>query len=379
MKRTCLQKSTYTDEQNMCEFHPEGILLKEQHFNPKDIQQVKSFKQMKISLLLITLIFATFSLFAQVDSIEPLQEQPDEIVAEPFDSISEGVEEAEPFEEFVTEETDESFSDPEKIDTVHIRIGNHAVEIISDNKNTHIDVERIDSFESRWEDWDDKEIEDEKIETINHKNHKKFNGHWGGIDFGGNQLMNTTYPTDLYPEGTPEFLTTAPEKSFEVNLNLIEYSWGFSSYIGFVTGLGFNFNDYKFKKHYTFKADENGIIQPVELTDDDFRLSKLSTTFITAPFMLEFQIPGQYDHKRIFVSAGVIGGVKIHEHTKTKIGNEKKRNNGDHSIAPLRWGYTARIGFEDFGIYATYYNTKLFEKGLGPVTTPMTIGLALAF
>ncbi len=345
-----------------------------------------NYFRMKTYTLLIALIFSTFSLFAQTDSIEPVLEQPKELVIEPFDTIYneeaeefEEPEEPEPFDEFATEEIDEDFANPEEVDTVHIRIGSHAVEIISNDKNTRIDVERIDSFQTRWENWDDNDFDDEEVKTIKHREHKKFSGHWGGIDFGGNQLLNTTYPSEIYAEGTPEFLTTAPEKSFEVNLNLFEYSWGFSSYIGFVTGLGFNFNDYKFKDNYTFKADENGIIQPVELEDSDFRMSKLSTTFITAPFMLEFQIPGQYDHKRLFVSAGVIGGVKIHEHTKTKIGSEKKRNNGDHNIAPLRWGYTARIGFENVGIYATYYNTQLFEKGTGPETTPFTVGLAFCF
>ncbi len=337
---------------------------------------------MKTYTLLITLIFASFTLFAQTDSISPAPEQPEEIVAEPFDSLQdkvegvEEIEEPEPLDEFVSEDANEN---QEKVDTVHIRVGNHAVEIISNDKNTRIDVERIDSFQTRWENWDNNNFDDEEIETIKHREHKKFDGHWGGIDFGGNQLLNTTYPSEIYAEGTPEFLTTAPEKSFEVNLNLIEYSWGFSSYIGFVTGLGFNFNDYKFKDNYTIKTDENGKIQPVELEDSDFRMSKLSTTFITAPLILEFQIPGQYDHKRLFVSAGVIGGVKIHEHTKTKIGDEKKRSNGNLNIAPLRWGYTARIGFEDFGVYATYYNTKLFEKGTGPETTPFTVGLAFCF
>jgi len=47
MKRTCLQRNTNTDEQNTCEFHLVEIPLEGQLFDPKEIQQVKSYVQMK--------------------------------------------------------------------------------------------------------------------------------------------------------------------------------------------------------------------------------------------------------------------------------------------------------------------------------------------
>jgi len=321
---------------------------------------------MKTQILLIILLFVSASLFAQPDSISRENEPTDELVIEAVDSVYDQTS-----DEVPVGETD-TVNDR---DTVHIRVGNHKVEITSKDEKTHIDVERIDDFNSRWEDrgWNDRD----EIETIHRHKNKKFDGHWAGIDFGANLLWETNYSN--YPEGTPKFLETSPEKSFEVNLNLLEYSFGFSSYIGLVTGLGLNFNDYKFKNRLALTKDDAGIIQPVELPEGDFRLSKLSTTFITAPLLLEVQIPGQWDRDRMFITAGVIGGVKIHEHTKTKIGEEKKRDNGDHGIAPLRWGYTARIGFENLGIFATYYNTKLFEKGVGPETTPVTVGLTFLF
>jgi len=347
---------------------------------------------MKTQILSIILFLISASLFAQVDSLAPLTEPVNAIVAEPIDTVHDELFDQAPEEGVVNETTEEGvinetpeaeapgehpedmLEKPEKTDTVHIRVGNHAIEIITEDKKTHIDVDKLDDFDSRWGHHDDDEIK-----TIYRHKGNKFDGHWSGIDFGGNQLLNTTYPAAIYPEGTPEFITTSPEKSFEVNLNLLEYSFGFTSYFGFVTGLGLNFNDYKFKNRYTLTKDDNGVIQPATLPEGDFRLSKLSTTFITAPFLLEVQIPGQFDNKRIFITAGVIGGVKIHEHIKTQIGEEKKRDNGDFNINALRWGYTARIGFENMGIFATYYNTKLFKDGFGPDTTPATIGLSFTF
>jgi hypothetical protein len=351
-------------------------------------RKIQNHKAMKTQILLVILILVSATLFAQNNTLttipEPFDTLGDQVLTESVDSVYDAVPEEVEMNETPEEETFDELSDDgsdaEK-DTVHIRVGKHAIEIVTKDGKTQIDVDKLGDYQSQWvdkKDWKDKS--EDRIETIHRRHHKKFDGHWAGIDFGGNQLWNTTYQTSLYPKGTtPEFLTTSPEKSFEVNLNFFEYSFGFSSYIGLVTGLGFNFNDYKFKNRYTLVKDDNGIIQPSELPEGDFRVSKLSTTFLAAPLLLEFQIPGQWDHDRMFIAGGVIGGVKLHEHTKTKIGSEKKRDNGDHNIAPLRWGYTARIGFENVGIYATYYNTKLFDKNLGPETTPFTIGLAFTF
>lgn len=257
-------------------------------------------------------------------------------------------------------------------DTVQIRVGKHNIEIRTDQKKTIIDVEKIDDFDSRWE--DNQQKRDSRPLTVRSNYKKKFDGHWAGFDFGGNQLLNT-----VYAEGSPQFLATRPEKSFEFNFNFAEYSFGFGSYVGIVTGLGLNFNDYKFKNPYTISRDESGVIQPVKIDDEGLKLSKLSTAYLTAPLMLEFQIPGNHGEDRMFIAAGLIGGLKIGEHTKTKIDDVKLKNKTDHTISPVRWGYTARVGFNDFGIYANYYNTGLFEKGKGPETTPFTVGVTLTF
>ena len=294
-------------------------------------------------------------------------------IAFPAIAQTDSVQVTEPDFENLIKKTD-AVNVKEKKDTVHVRLGKHHVEIISGDKKTHIDVEELNEFESKWDDYD---FEINEVETIHSKRKRKFDGHWDGIDFGGNFLLDTDY--SMYPEGTPDFLLTRPEKSFEFNWNFAEYSFGFGSYVGIVTGLGLNFNDYKFKNRLTIQTDENGLIQPVELPEGDFRKSKLSTVFLTAPLMLEFQIPGNHGQDRLFIAAGLIGGVKLGEHTKTKIGNEKLKDKGDFNISPLRWGYTARIGFEDMGIFATYYNTPLFEEGKGPATTPVTVGLTFSF
>jgi hypothetical protein len=79
MKRTCLQKNTTcpdlagikdqrklnTDEQNTSEFHPDDISFNERSFDPKDIQHIKSFVQMKKIILIPLFVLCIVQVFAQ--------------------------------------------------------------------------------------------------------------------------------------------------------------------------------------------------------------------------------------------------------------------------------------------------------------------------
>jgi hypothetical protein len=321
---------------------------------------------MKTFMTFALLCLIAISLTAQTDtmSVDVVQQELDRMATISDDSLNE------------TNILSPDTSVVVKKDTVRIRVGNRSVEIVSGNDNTYIDIEKMEEFESKWEKKSEKSFEQE-FDVKKHspkKKRKRFNGHWAGIEFGGNQLLNIEYP-----DGAPAYLTTLPQKSFEVNWNFYEYSFGFCPYIGIVTGLGLNFNDYKFKYRYTLAKDDNGIIQPVALPEGDFRLSKISTGYLQAPLLLEFQIPGYTLNQKFFLAGGVIGGLKLGDHTKTQIGKEKLKDKGDHNIAPLRWGYTARVGFDNFGLYATYYNTPFFEKDKGPSATPFTIGATLTF
>jgi hypothetical protein len=319
--------------------------------------------------LLITLIIFSYPLFL-------LSQQPDstKVTANGFEELIM----QESAIDSISTESDTTQVEKKK-ETVQIRVGKHNIEIITDDEKTNIDIDKIDDFNSKWEN-DNYEFHnncENKTQTVKRKSKKRFNGHWAGIEIGGNLLWETDY--SIYPEGTPAFLDARPERSFEFNFNFAEYSFGFGSYVGIVTGMGLNFNDYHFKNRYTIKKDENGIIQPIALPEGDFRKSKLSTTYLTAPLMLEIQIPGNHGADRMFIAGGVIGGLKLGDKTKTKIGDVKQKDRGEHGIAPLRWGYTARVGFENMGVFATYYNVDLFENGIGPATTPVTVGFTFSF
>lgn len=125
--------------------------------------------------------------------------------------------------------------------------------------------------------------------------------------------------------------------------------------MGFVTGLGINCNNYRF--------DGN------------------NTIYLDLPFLLEVQLPAHNNH--INIAAGPLGAIKIASHTKMVYQDgDKVKSGSDLNLNLLRYGATARVGYENFQIYGTYYMTPLFNTGKGPEGNdlyPFEIGFAFTF
>lgn len=243
-------------------------------------------------------------------------------------------------------------------DTVKVRVGHRALVIADGKHGSDIKFDHLDDQE--YESW------------TGHAPH--FRGHWAAVEMGINSFANVDYTGFI-----PNFMDLNHNKSFEVDINFLRYSIGLQKYkrnIGLVTGLGITFNDYRFSNAYTIEND-NGMVVPVVLNKDGLSKSKLSTSFLTVPLMLEFQIPVDGANKRIYLSAGVIGGLKLGSHTKVKINDNKSKNHDDFNINPFRYGTTARIGYKGINLFGTYYYSTLFKNSRGPEMNPFTIGLGL--
>ncbi len=253
----------------------------------------------------------------------------------------------------------------DKDDTIKVKIGKKGIKIIENEDGTSIDIIDLD------------EIENEK--DSNYK--RKFKGHWKGFELGLNNYFTDDFSTSLPP--LYEFMDLNTGKSLNVNINFLQYSIGLvSNNIGLVTGLGMEINNYRFDKDNSIIENDNGKI--VEY-DYGFPLekSKLVTTYLTAPLLMEFQIPTGRGKKMLFISGGVIGGLKIGSHTKVvyrESGNRQKdKIRDDFNLSPFRYGVTARLGFRALKIYANYYLNPLFEEEKGPELYPFSIGLAFYF
>lgn len=257
----------------------------------------------------------------------------------------------------------------ENDDTVQVKLGKRGIKIMETEDGTSIDI--ID-------------LDDQEDESPG-RSWRKFRGHWMGMELGLNNFLTSDFSMDYSEEA--RFMELNTGKSWEVNLNFLQYSLGFGTdKVGLVTGLGVELNNYRFDNPLSI-IKENGIIvaDSSYLLDPDvstIEKSKLHTSYLTMPLLLEFQIPTGRSGHRIHFSAGAIGGVKLWSTTKViykdQDGNKEKNKvkGNDYNLSPLRYGLTARIGYRALNLYASYTLTPLFEKNKGPELYPFSIGLS---
>jgi hypothetical protein len=226
------------------------------------------------------------------------------------------------------------------------------------------------------EDWD----EDDKHEHGSFMRARNFRGHWAGIEAGFNGYRHGS--STVLP-GQIEYMSLETNNSVCFNLNISQLNIGLSRHVGIVTGLGLNWNNYRFEhKNSIIVAGDGEVSEYIPASLVPVKRSKFSTLYLNVPVLLEIQIPAGFSSS-LNIAGGVIGGIKLNAWTKVLFEDgEKSRINGDYNLNLLRGGLTARVGYRNFVIYGTYYLTPWFQESMGPGgynLEPYEIGLAFTF
>jgi hypothetical protein len=252
-------------------------------------------------------------------------------------------------------ETADTTSNRTKADTAIVRIGKKDVKVIDHEGGTEI----------IWGKGKNKNRKDKS---------DKFDGHWEGIEFGFNSFAKPDY--SMYPPVTKDFMSLNQGKSLEFNFNFYELNIGLSkNNVGLVSGMGLSFNNYRFENDYTIEKGSSRT-EPVALGPNNLAKTKLAVSYLNVPLLLEFQIPVNQHEGRLYINAGIVGGVKIGSHTKVKYGNDKEKDRSGFNINSFNYAATARIGYKGVSLYTKYSLTPFFEKGKGPDLTPFTVGIS---
>ena len=252
----------------------------------------------------------------------------------------------------------------EGTDTTTISLGGREIRIIEKDGNTTVNVIGRDHSEN----------------TGLTSSRTGFKGNWRGLEIGLNNFLNDDFSTSLGPD--EDFMELRTAKSWNVNLNILQYDFSIAGdKFGMVSGLGFEFNDYRFTNNVSI-AKQDRFIVPVDYDEAGIQLekTKLSTLYLTVPLLMEFQA-GKNSWHRVYFSAGVIGGINLGSHTKVVYrdgsGKQKDKERDDFYLSPFRYGLTFRTGYRSLNLFANYYPTPLFQKNKGPELYPVAVGLSI--
>lgn len=221
--------------------------------------------------------------------------------------------------------------------------------------------------------------EDVEVDIKDREDKGDVNGHWAGIDFGVNMLMNDNYSTS-FPDN--EFLENDPAKSWNVNLNFAQHTFAFAQkHVGLTTGLGFSFSQFGLKNNYILNNSADSLTAFIDTTRN-YSKNKLRATYFTVPLLLEFNT-SKFEEKNFFLSAGVVGGVRIGSSVKRKAefdgSKEKVKIKDTYGINAFKLDAIARVGYRNWGVYASMNMIPLFEKGQTENVYPLSFGLTVGF
>lgn len=204
---------------------------------------------------------------------------------------------------------------------------------------------------------------------------------WGGIEMGFNGYVNADNETTL-PAGY-KFLELDEGKSIAFNINFFEKKIVLEKdHLWLVTGLGLNYNNYRFaKKDFKLVPEANTVtaLFSDSVNTFNFDKSKLVVSYVTVPLLLQVNT-SKSKRNNVHLSTGAIFAYKLGAHTKyvTKDGSRKKeKERDDFNLDPIRLDATVRLGYRNFNLFANYAVTELFKNNEGPELHPYTFGITL--
>jgi len=255
-------------------------------------------------------------------------------------------------------------------DSTLIRLGDYDINVKELEDKTRIEMGNHDL-----------EIDDEGNVKFKKSKKEKFDGHWGGFDLGVNGLLTPESTLDM-PEGY-EYLDLKMEKSINVALNLYEQNFNLiEENFGLVTGLGVEWNNYRFKNNVLIDLNDSDGLVGNYLEEEGVRYikSKLVTTYLTLPVMFEYQTNNMSKASSFHIGAGVLSGLRIGTHTKFMYDDGDEENDKERGavvLNPFKVDLMARIGWGKINLYGKYALIDLFKSGKGPELYPFSVGISL--
>lgn len=228
---------------------------------------------------------------------------------------------------------------------------------------------------------EEKTIDKEKDLNKSDSKPKKYENSWSGIDVGFNMLLNSS--NQLSFNNTP-YWENEIGRSTSFHFNLFSHKFPIvKQYVGIVTGFGFGMNALGIKRDYRLQTNSDSTYAIlINDSTNNVKVNSFSIGVFEVPLLIEFATKRKREHS-FYLSTGVIGGIRVGSsyYMRGKKNNVKYREtvNDDFNVNPFQLDATVRIGYGDFGAYASYGLTNLFKANKAPQMSVFQFGVALHF
>ena len=112
-----------------------------------------------------------------------------------------------------------------------------------------------------------------------------------------------------------------------------------------------------------------------------YKRYKFVTTYVQSPFELRYFANTLNRNKGFKAAIGLQIGTLLGAHTKGLYSvngtNVKDKIDTKRFVSPWNFAATARVGWGNFSLFASYNLTNVFKDNAGPPITPASIGLCL--
>ena len=233
-------------------------------------------------------------------------------------------------------------------------------------------------------------VDDEEDDSITKRYYELHDGHWAGIDFGLNLMLDNSFKRNF--DRNTQFKNNLIT-SFDFRINFIDHKFVIKEdRFGITIGAGYHHTSYDLIKNYTLKesfdksSSEKKVIQSFDSLN--FTYNKIRASYLQIPLLLEYT-----PNKFTWASIGVIAGYRFGSSTKNLFEYQKvqyiTKTKGDFNLNTFQCDATLRFGYKSLGAYVSYALIPLFGnndiydnkdvKSNIPTIKPLSFGLTFNY
>ena len=227
-------------------------------------------------------------------------------------------------------------------------------------------------------------LDEENDDTLLLKKYKQHDGHWAGIDFGMNVLLNNSLNRQF--GGSTQWKNSIIN-SLYFNVNILDHKFILvENKLGVTVGLGINHSQISFTNNFTIKEEYDSIQKDIVVnyysgtsgTQQNLNINKLRSTYVQIPVLVEFM-----PTLKSWVSIGALIGYRLGSSTKQEYELQKSqfitKTKGDFNLLPFKVDATIRGGYKDWGLFATYSLVPIFNTSKTDEIHPFTFGVSFNY